>query len=182
MAWCHQVSHYLSQCWPRSLSPYDVTWPHWVNSSQGTIQYTEVILTVWQFHYLITRMGSSKSGKQVYIEMRACPLLLHIVMNSVSIFSIYCVSAQSISVQCGTTVMQSIFNQILTINTSYLICEGKICGVGCEFNSSPPSASVNWVSFGMVQVTAWRLSVSSHYLNRCWIIVYWTFRNKLQWN
>ena len=29
MAWCH----YLSQCWPRSLSPYGVTSPQWVNSS-----------------------------------------------------------------------------------------------------------------------------------------------------
>ena len=26
MAWCHQAtSHYLSQCWPRSLSPYGIT-------------------------------------------------------------------------------------------------------------------------------------------------------------
>ena len=33
MAWCHQAtSHYLSQCWPRSLSPYGVTRPQWVNS------------------------------------------------------------------------------------------------------------------------------------------------------
>ena len=32
MAWCHQAtSHYLSQCWPRSLSPYDVTRPQWIN-------------------------------------------------------------------------------------------------------------------------------------------------------
>ena len=29
MAWCRQApSHYLSQCWPRSLSPYGVTRPH----------------------------------------------------------------------------------------------------------------------------------------------------------
>ena len=28
MAWCHQAtSHYLSQCWPRSLSPYGITRP-----------------------------------------------------------------------------------------------------------------------------------------------------------
>ena len=33
MAWCRQASsHYLSQCWPRSLSPYVVTRPQWVNS------------------------------------------------------------------------------------------------------------------------------------------------------
>ena len=31
MAWCHQAtSHYLSQCWTRSLSQYGVTRPEWV--------------------------------------------------------------------------------------------------------------------------------------------------------
>ena len=31
MAWCRQAtSHYLSQCWPSSLSPYGVTRPRWV--------------------------------------------------------------------------------------------------------------------------------------------------------
>ena len=30
MAWCHQAtSHYLSQCWPRSMSPYSITRPQW---------------------------------------------------------------------------------------------------------------------------------------------------------
>ena len=30
MAWCRQAtSHYLSQCWPRSLMPYGVTRPQW---------------------------------------------------------------------------------------------------------------------------------------------------------
>ena len=32
MAWCRQAtSHYLSPCWSRFLSPYDVTRPQWVN-------------------------------------------------------------------------------------------------------------------------------------------------------
>ena len=32
MAWCRQAtSHYLSHCWPRSVSPYDVIRPQWVN-------------------------------------------------------------------------------------------------------------------------------------------------------
>ena len=31
MAWCRQAtSHYLSQCWPRSLSPYGITRSQWV--------------------------------------------------------------------------------------------------------------------------------------------------------
>ena len=33
MAWCRQAtSHYLSQCWPRSLSPYGVTRPQWIKA------------------------------------------------------------------------------------------------------------------------------------------------------
>ena len=32
MAWCHQASsHYLTQCWPRSMTPYGDTWPWCVN-------------------------------------------------------------------------------------------------------------------------------------------------------
>ena len=38
MAWCRQAtSHYLSQCWPRSLSPYGVTRPRWVKASARTV-------------------------------------------------------------------------------------------------------------------------------------------------
>ena len=37
MAWYRQAtSHYLGQCWPRSLSTYGVTRPEWVNSLFGT--------------------------------------------------------------------------------------------------------------------------------------------------
>ena len=37
MAWCRQAtSHYLSQCWPRSLSPYGITRPQWVDTGSGS--------------------------------------------------------------------------------------------------------------------------------------------------
>ena len=32
------TSHYLNQCWPRSLSPYDVTRPQWVNHCRFVIR------------------------------------------------------------------------------------------------------------------------------------------------
>ena len=36
MAWCRQAtSHYLSQCWPRSPSPYGITRPQWVKTIQS---------------------------------------------------------------------------------------------------------------------------------------------------
>ena len=37
MAWCRQAtSHYQSQCWPRSLSPYGVIRPSWVKHNFKT--------------------------------------------------------------------------------------------------------------------------------------------------
>ena len=34
MAWCLMApSHYLNQCWPRSISPYGVNRPWWVNET-----------------------------------------------------------------------------------------------------------------------------------------------------
>ena len=47
MAWCRQqTSHYLSQCWPRSLSPYGVTRPQWVNG-ELTPRLIVVTLSYW---------------------------------------------------------------------------------------------------------------------------------------
>ena len=44
-AWCHQgTSDYLNQCWPRSLSPYDVTRPQWVKNQQKIITLLSIIL------------------------------------------------------------------------------------------------------------------------------------------
>ena len=37
MAWCYQATgHYLSQCWPRYMSPYGVTRPQWVKSQDSS--------------------------------------------------------------------------------------------------------------------------------------------------
>ena len=45
-AWCRQAtSHYLSQWWPRSLSPYGVTRPQWVNSFQSSLIHRKLIKT-----------------------------------------------------------------------------------------------------------------------------------------
>ena len=40
MAWCRQAtSHYLSQCWPTSLSPYGVTRAQWVNDLPANVLF-----------------------------------------------------------------------------------------------------------------------------------------------
>ena len=49
MAWCCQAtSHYLSQCWPRSLSPYGVTRPHWVKDYSFVILIQCNFFLLWQ--------------------------------------------------------------------------------------------------------------------------------------
>ena len=52
MAWCRQAtSHYLSQCWPSSTSPYGVTRPQWVNSHSKCIDIFQlsIWLEIWFF-------------------------------------------------------------------------------------------------------------------------------------
>ena len=58
MAWCRQAtSHCLSQCWPRSLSPYDVTRPKWVNCHSLTLlnmvtsHFLKLVLHHHRYHY-----------------------------------------------------------------------------------------------------------------------------------
>ena len=44
MAGCRQAtSHYMSQCWPRSMSPYGVTRPQWVLNGKLIFGYILVI-------------------------------------------------------------------------------------------------------------------------------------------
>ena len=51
VAWCHQAtSHYLSQCWPRSMTPCGITRPQWVNHTPTLMKlkggYTGFTLSV----------------------------------------------------------------------------------------------------------------------------------------
>ena len=48
MAWCHQAtSHYLSQCWLRSLSPYGITRPQWVDSEKCWVGWHRKLTVIW---------------------------------------------------------------------------------------------------------------------------------------
>ena len=56
MAWCRQAaSHYLSQCCPRSLSPYGVTRPQWVNTVWCRLLWSisSQILTIIRARYVV---------------------------------------------------------------------------------------------------------------------------------
>ena len=47
MTWCRPVtSHYLSHCWPRSLSLYGVTRPRWENSPKTPIDEAHLLMII----------------------------------------------------------------------------------------------------------------------------------------
>ena len=76
MAWCHQApSHYLNQCWPRSMTPYDVTRPQWVKllKFHGKLNWPHMM-------YIISFeiMNTHSNLKHVWLDV-ASPLL--VVMN-----------------------------------------------------------------------------------------------------
>ena len=55
MAWCHQASsHYLSQCWPRSMSSYGITRTQWVNLLRSASSMVQIIFvhSLVPNHYL----------------------------------------------------------------------------------------------------------------------------------
>ena len=66
MAWCCQAtSHYRSQCWSRSLSPYGVTRPQWVDlSRQG-----DLFMHWWNGSRLVHMMTCHLSGTKTLPEL-----------------------------------------------------------------------------------------------------------------
>ena len=53
MAWCRQAtSHYLSQCWPRSMSPYEATRPQRVNACNPV----DLLHNLWEHNWDINSL------------------------------------------------------------------------------------------------------------------------------
>ena len=49
MAWYRQAtSHYLHQCWPRSISPYVITRPQWINPSHVKFPWGNIEIYLYQ--------------------------------------------------------------------------------------------------------------------------------------
>ena len=80
MARCRKAtSHYLSQCWPRSLSPYGVTRPQWVE--MHSLSFGLVMVSVQFIVSMIASLADSnlqqdvrlhKDDIYVYIYMISC--------------------------------------------------------------------------------------------------------------
>ena len=73
MAWCHQAtSHYLSQCWPRSMLPFDVTRPQWVNIHLNGVFTLKAI----QIKVICSTCAHYKSYTYKYMQWLALMMVL----------------------------------------------------------------------------------------------------------
>ena len=75
MAWCRQAtSHYLSQCWPRSMSPYGTTRLQWVNF----ISIINInIMMLFQGNRWISKQSSSTPPNTSHYQNRKTPRYRH---------------------------------------------------------------------------------------------------------
>ena len=91
MAWCHQATrHYLSQCWPRSMSPYGVIRPWWVNMFWPRHPIPQLLM-IW--YGIIFNKGGKKFKKFKFyvndseIEIAQSYCYLGIVFSSCGTFN-----------------------------------------------------------------------------------------------
>ena len=77
MAWCHQAtSHYLSQCWHRSMPSYGITGPQWVNIEMLSQQYRYSHYkdeTLVRLFYLYTSYTGKTASFYLYLYLYWLP-------------------------------------------------------------------------------------------------------------
>ena len=83
MAWCRQATnHYLSQCWPRSLLPYDVTRPQWVNTMNSQriwsnkLWYNSTVMWNISHKCVNSQKTPHNSPSRVRVSYMGCLLLV----------------------------------------------------------------------------------------------------------
>ena len=79
MAWCRQAtSHYLDQCWLRSMTPHVVTRPQWVNTaSPRNSILCLAIYSIYKMCHVI-----SLENYVVWVAEQAWPFVIRIITKS----------------------------------------------------------------------------------------------------
>ena len=111
MAWCRQAtSHYLSQYWPCSLSPYGITRPEWVKDGNGFMTLdlkcqTLIQLDLLQWsHYVSYKMNPLNQNVQAEF-----PAILVAVKSSDSRIKALCMAYVFHCTACRTTLVATRF-------------------------------------------------------------------------
>ena len=85
IAWCHQAtSHYVSQCWPRSMSQYGISRQQWVKSILVIQGISEILTNIFSFNKMHLRI-SLQNGSHFVPVLTHWGRVMHICVGKLSI-------------------------------------------------------------------------------------------------
>ena len=131
MAWCRQAtSHYLSQCWPRSMSPYGVTRPQWVKECPqiSHCAYVQLSGNIKSYHSIIILCMDTTHPGRIYYQKNNQTLQIlkrvdssnHIMIKTINPLRLNNSPTDNILVPCRISVT-SASKHVFYIAGQYLI-------------------------------------------------------------
>ena len=128
ITWCRQAtSHYLSHCWPRSISPHDVTRPQWVNGRFVQIitrPFSFVTSGSCQVAGAFSRIKPTVPQARCYIERCLCKK----VNPPVTIKSAGCWPPE-LSLQCSSFIGCSAISLLYNLGNAFIIFMSAWCSL-----------------------------------------------------
>ena len=142
MAWCLQAtSHYLSQCWPRSLSPYGVTRPQWVNDHLNDMSHY-----IWLWSW-----GKCHGGMHSLINIDHCEN--HPMSENTACHNKQCITSQCCSFQHNDHVAGIILGS----------ANGRRCNT--VYMVRPPTNTFHWLQCNTVYMVMPPTNTFFHWLS-----------------
>ena len=94
MAWCWQAaSHYLSQCWPIFLWPYDISRPQWVKGwmSEIILHCCNPVILLFDsydmFSFSLRSMAMSLIGDSaIEVQIQSHAVICHYITENICIY------------------------------------------------------------------------------------------------
>ena len=128
MACCRQATgHYLSKCWPRSLSPYGVTRPQWVK--------------LW--FLLVVSSGDRRRICRVWADVNTCKAEIKTL-------------AIGLDLQCLQTCIFPLIGKLWIVDHIFWLVHARICLSQCRFVYSAVFVSCKTVKPNVL-VQSWAL-------------------------
>ena len=176
MAWCRQAtSHYLSQCWPRSLSPYDVTRPQWVKRLSHTYAGYKL------YHHYVCKWPSIKHCQAICWHKADHKIRHDFFCSYDRLWKHFCWSDDILQNELGPMFETNIE---LKDNSPMQFIYSVIFGSykHQRINSLWPSDAIRRYRTGpiLVQIMACCLTAPSHYLNQCWLVISMVHKHSLE--
>ena len=164
MAWCQATSHYLRQCWPRSMSPHGVTRPEWAKPDfSSTIKHN--CLTLYRSKRCIAALKFPWhfQGKRNLVQGTIWNIFEMFCLTPWTQESFSTFSWKSVSVSKITGKWVNIFSW--NVQQRLHMRQGTICNI-----------------FGMLQLTHWIQDRFFYFLDVWLLVISCKMGKRVSWN